>query len=161
MTEEVRVVWGEGEGATPLSAFDAALAETGLHNYNLVTYSSIVPAGSSVATVGAVDLDYDVGSPVGVVLAENHATGPGETVAAGLGWALAAEGGVFMESSASSAAACRADLDRKLADARELRDWDWQVESEQVVREYTVETTGAVVVGAVYGRLAYDERLRG
>lgn len=162
MTEEVRVVWGDGVATTPLTAFDAALAAAGLADYNLVTYSSIVPAGCAVAEVGTVDLDYAVGDPVGVVLAENHAATPGESVAAGLGWALAEEGGVFMESTAATAEACRVDLERKLADARDRRDWTWRREADHVVRETAVgDGTTAVVVGAVYGRLAYDERLHG
>lgn len=156
MNDTIGVVWGDGEASTPLSAFDAALAGAGLHNYNLVTYSSMIPPGRRLVEVGRVDPDYGVGTPVGAVLATNEAERTDETIAAGLGWAVADEGGVMMESSAGSAAACRADLREKLADARRLRDWDWRDESMRV-HEYTVDRTGAVVVGAVYGPLAYAD----
>jgi arginine decarboxylase len=160
---DVEVVWGRGEAGTPLSAFDAALAEGGIHNYNLVTYSSILPPERSVATPGRATADYGVGTPVGVVLAANETGRTGAAVAAGLGWLRAEEGGVLMESTADSTAACRDDLRRKLADARELRDWNWRGEAETVVRDHVVaadgtdagrERAGAVVVAAVYGPLA-------
>lgn len=160
---DVEVVWGRAEASTPLSAFDAALAEGGVHNYNLVTYSSIIPPERSVATVGRSTADYGVGTPVAVVLAAADADvdRTGATVAAGLGWLRADEGGVMMESTADSAAACRADLRRKLADAREIRDWNWRGEGETLVRHHVVDgpEAGAVVVAAVYGPLlSVDDR---
>ncbi|WP_248896063.1 pyruvoyl-dependent arginine decarboxylase [Haloplanus halobius] len=161
MNETIDVVWGDGEAGTPLSAFDAALADAGIHNYNLVTYSSMIPPGRRVVEAERLDATYGVGAPVGTVLAENEATRTDETIAAGLGWIRADEGGVMMESSAGSAAACRADLREKLADAKRIRDWNWEGEPELVVHEYTVDRTGAVVVGAVYGPLSYaDGELR-
>lgn len=155
MSDDIAVVWGHGEAGTPLSAFDAALAGAGIHNYNLVTYSSVVPPERSVSKVGRVEAEYGVGASVGVVLAEAEATRPDETVAAGLGWIRAREGGVLMESSAASAAAVRADLREKLADARRLRDWEWDGDAELAVHEHTVDRTGAVVVAAVYGPVAH------
>ncbi|WP_251331102.1 pyruvoyl-dependent arginine decarboxylase [Haloplanus pelagicus] len=157
MSDTIEVVWGHGDAGTPLSAFDAALAGAGIHNYNLVTYSSVIPPGRAVARTGRTEAAYGVGAPVGVVLAAAETTRPSDTVAAGLGWARAEEGGVLMESTAGSAEAVRADLREKLADARRLRDWNWEEERRLEVREHTVDRTGAVVVAAVYGPLAYAE----
>lgn len=155
MTAEIEIVWGRGGATTTLSAFDTALADAGIHNYNLVEFSSVMPAETAVVEEGQVQQHYPTGVPVGVVLAENESDRENETIAAGLGWAAAPEGGVFMESAAGSAAACRSDLREKLADARELRDWDWEVEDEVRVFEHTVADCGAVVVGAVFGPLAF------
>jgi arginine decarboxylase len=160
-TDVVEVVWGRAEAGTPLSAFDAALAEASIHNYNLVTYSSVLPADRAVTTPGRATVEYDVGTPVAVVLAANDAAVPGETVAAGLGWLTGDEGGVLMESTGDSAATCRRDLRRKLEDARALRDWNWHGEAETVVREHTVEETGAVLVAAVYGPFPGSEAADG
>lgn len=158
MDDAIRVVWGRGDGETPLSAFDAALAEAGIHNYNLVTYSSVVPPDRPVVESGQVEAAYGVGTPVGVVLAANEATRADDAVAAGLGWLLAEEGGVMMESHAGSAAACRADLRAKLADARRCREWDWAADPEiRVVERATADRAGAAVVAAVYGPLSYDD----
>jgi arginine decarboxylase len=156
VTERIEVVWGHGEATTALSAFDAALEGAGIHNYNLVPFSSVVPAGAPVVEPGCVEQSYPTGAPVGAVIAENDGARPGETVAAGLGWATAPEGGVFMESVAGSADTCRADLEQKLADARDLRDWDWEAPSFRVA-EHTVAERGAVVVAAVFGELAFAD----
>jgi arginine decarboxylase len=157
MSDTIELVWGHGDAGTPLSAFDAALAGAGIHNYNLVTYSSVIPPDRSVVRAGQAEADYGIGAPVGVVLAGAETTQSNETVAAGLGWVCAEEGGVLMESTAGSAAAVRADLHEKLADAKATRDWNWRGDAELEVREHTVDRTGAVVVGAVYGPLAYAD----
>ncbi|WP_251343092.1 pyruvoyl-dependent arginine decarboxylase [Haloplanus halophilus] len=157
MSDAIEVVWGRGDATTPLSAFDAALADAGIHNYNLVTYSSIVPPERSVVRPGRSEADYGVGAPVGTVLAAAETAQSNETVAAGLGWIRAEEGGVMMESTAGSAAAVRSDLREKLADARRLRDWHWEDEERLEVREHAADRTGAVVVAAVYGALSYAD----
>ncbi len=45
---QVTVVAGVGRGPTELSAYDAALAAAAVHNYNLVSVSSVVPATATV-----------------------------------------------------------------------------------------------------------------
>jgi arginine decarboxylase len=157
MVDQIDLVWGRGEATTELGAFDAALADAGIGDYNLVTYSSILPADTPVVEQGTVEREYPVGAPVGVVLAEHAATQASETVAAGLGWVTAAEGGVFMESTAASEAACREDLRRKLADARARRDRDWQGDSSLCVQTHTVDRAGAAVVAGVFGPLEYAD----
>jgi arginine decarboxylase len=162
MSDTLDIVWGRGDATTPLSAVDTALAAAGLHNYNLVTYSSVVPPDRSVVRPGRLTVDYGVGTPVGVVLAVNETTRT-EPVAAGLGWIGADDGGVLMESTAASTEAVRTDLRAKLADARALRDWNWTDEEHFEIREHAVDgaaardRAGAVVVAAVYGPLAYAD----
>ncbi len=45
---DIKVVKGAGEASIPLSAFDAALKDAGIYNYNLITLSSVIPPGSKV-----------------------------------------------------------------------------------------------------------------
>ena len=45
---EINVVNGVGEGQTELSAFDAALKDSGVYNYNIMYLSSVIPAGAVV-----------------------------------------------------------------------------------------------------------------
>lgn len=151
---EIPVVWGVAEGRTELGSFDRALAEAGLNDYNLVGLSSVLPAAAGVVEAGRVDRAHPVGTPVGVVLAERTADRAGAGIAAGIGWAIAEEGGIFMEATGRSAGACQERIEASLADARSVRDWRWQVDCETVVRSHTVEDTAAVVVTAVYGPLA-------
>lgn len=153
----IEVVWGTGEGRTDLGAYDAALADAGVGNYNLVSLSSVVPPDAAVSAVGTHERAYPVGAPVAVVFAEARATA-GARAAAGLGWTLAEEGGVIVETEAPSTAECRAFLDAALADARDCREWDWHGQ-ETVVRSVAPDEDsgrhGAVVVAAVYGPLEY------
>ena len=44
----IRVVWGTASGPTRMSSYDAALAEANVHNYNLVSVSSVIPADTPV-----------------------------------------------------------------------------------------------------------------
>lgn len=144
----IDVAWGTGEGESRLGAFDAALAEAGVGDYNLVTYSSVVPAGVEVREVGTHAGEWPVGERVGVVLARGIAEEG--RVAAGLGWALAEAGGVFVEGTGPGLADCRGEVETALAEVRGLRDWDWGDERFRFV-ECEAEAVGAAVVVAVYG----------
>jgi arginine decarboxylase len=148
---DIEIVWGSGEGKTALSAFDTALAGSGIHNYNLVTLSSVIPADATVTVSDTHDREWPVGEFVAAVLAENESAVEGETIAAGLGWATAEEGGVFFEASGESATNVETMVTRGVETAKETRDsWSWHEGIETTVAEHTVEHTGAVVVGAIY-----------
>lgn len=140
----IHVVWGAADGETPLSAFDRALARADIHNYNLVRLSSVIPPGETVVESGELTEARSVGDLVGVVLAERRSTTPGETIAAGVGWAKAAEGGVFYEASGTSGASVEREIRDGLEDAKRIRDWDW--DEGLTTRVVTHETAG---VGAV------------
>ncbi len=45
---EIMVIEGHGEGGTELSAFDSALCDAGVGDYNLIYLSSVVPVGATV-----------------------------------------------------------------------------------------------------------------
>ncbi|MFC6728802.1 pyruvoyl-dependent arginine decarboxylase, partial [Natronoarchaeum mannanilyticum] len=72
--EPIRIVWGTGEGPTEMASYDAALADAGIENYNLVSVSSIVPAGAEIDPVGTAP---DLG-PAGerLTVVEGRATAP-------------------------------------------------------------------------------------
>lgn len=148
---EIEVVWGTGEGGTALGAVDSALADGGIHNYNLVSLSSVVPEDAAVRETGTHERQWDVGTMVATVLAENESTVTGETIAAGLGWATAEEGGVFYEASSENADTVETLLRRGLRTAKSERpDWHWDDAIDTQVVEHTVEDNGAVIVAAVY-----------
>jgi arginine decarboxylase len=149
----IEVVWGTGSGGTELGAFDAALSDANVHNYNLVELSSIVPEGAAVECVDALEPGrWTTGDLLAVVLASNTSSTEGEQIAAGLGWELAAEGGVFMENHAPTVAACEETLAANLADAKRIRDWDWTGERGMQVVDGVVGVEGAAaaVVAAVF-----------
>lgn len=148
---EIEIVWGTGEGSTALSAFDRALSEGGIHNYNLVTLSSVIPEDATVIERGTHEQAWDVGEFVAAVLAQNESPVEGETIAAGLGWATAEEGGVFFEATGESATNVETMVTRGVETAKETREsWSWHDGIETTVAEHTVEHTGAVIVAAIY-----------
>jgi arginine decarboxylase len=148
----IRIAWGTASGPTALSSFDAALAAAGVHNYNLVTLSSVIPADPSIEVVGTAPDLGPVGDELHVV--ESAATAaPGEQAAAGIGWARSESGrGIFYEVDGTDPEAVREEIEDGLAAGRQLRDWAF-VEEDVVVRSVAADEEHATaVVCAVYGR---------
>ncbi|MBK5224432.1 MAG: pyruvoyl-dependent arginine decarboxylase [Acidimicrobiia bacterium] len=97
---------GTGSGPTPLAAFDAALLEAGVANFNLVRLSSVIPPGSIVTTPDvAVPPSGAWGDRLYVVLADARSAVLGDRLAAGIGWVQDAETGkgLFVEHEGHSA----------------------------------------------------------
>jgi len=147
----IHVAGGAGTGPTEKAAYDAALADANLHNYNLVPVSSVVPADAEVVVVESMPDLGPAGNRLHVVQAERTAVGP-ETVAAGIGWVTGPGPGLFYEAAAESEADVLRRLDRGLVAGQELREWTCDYE------ETLVETAEAspgehtcVVVLAAYG----------
>jgi arginine decarboxylase len=134
----IRVAWGSATGPTAMSSFDAALAEANVHNYNLVTLSSVVPADATVEVAGTAP---DLG-PTGEALycvesRETLVPGADGAAVAGLGWARTASGeGVFYEASGTDPDAVRSAVERGIEHGLELRDWT-AVDGPEVVLEAT------------------------
>lgn len=154
--EPIRVVWGTGGGPTEIAAYDAALAAANVHDYNLVSISSVIPADAEVRAVGEAPDLGPVGERLTVVQA--YATGSGETsVSAGLGWAQASDGrGLFYEAAGEAdPAAIRDRIERGLVAGVELREWEAEETQTRTVTagnesNESDEYVAAVVV-AVYG----------
>lgn len=151
LTVDIEIVWGAGEGKTELGAFDAALAAAGIHNYNHVELSSVIPPDATVTETGTHDEAWPVGTLLASVLAANRSTVAGETIAAGLGWAKADAGGVFFEATGGSTENVQSLLHRGIESAKEHRpSWEWEAGIESRVVDHQVESAGAVVVAALY-----------
>jgi len=147
----IRVVWGTATGPTALSSYDAALAEAGVHNYNLVTLSSVIPAGPDIELVGAAP---DLGPPgEALEVVQSAATAaPGERAAAGIGWARSEAGpGIFYEVDGTDPDAVRTEIREGLAAGRKLRDWEFVEEDVHVESVAPEATHASAVVIATYG----------
>ena len=149
----VRVVWGAASGPTKLSSYDAALAEAGVENYNLVSVSSILPADAEVEVVGTAPDLAPAGHRLTVVEARATAAGP-TSVAAALGWASGDGPGLLYEAAGEiDEADARERVSRGLAAGKELRDWNFENERvESVIAEAEPGTYVTAVVLAVFGR---------
>lgn len=99
--EPIRIVWGTGAGPTPLSAYDGALADANVHEYNLSTLSSVIPPDATIERVDTAPSLGTIGDQLAVVEASTTAqSGP---LTAGVGWTRRADGsGIFYEAAESS-----------------------------------------------------------
>jgi arginine decarboxylase len=149
----IRVAWGTGTGPTETAAYDAALADANLHNYNLVTVSSVVPAGAAVEVVGTVPDLGPAGERLTVVQARATRAGPGR-VSAALGWTTSEDGpGLFYEAAGETDVETVAERASAGLDAgRDLREWAFDEERVETVGIDAESGSYAVaVVVAVYG----------
>ena len=150
--DAIRVVWGTGLGPTEVAAYDAALADANVHNYNLVSVSSVIPAEAVVEVPGTAPDLGDPGDRVTVVEAAAVEPGP-TTVTAGLGWTTGDGPGLFYEAAGETdPETIESRIRQGLEAGRGLRDWSFDTTA---VRTTTIEAAAreyaAAVVLAVYG----------
>ncbi|MGH9031818.1 MAG: pyruvoyl-dependent arginine decarboxylase [Acidimicrobiia bacterium] len=96
----ITVAGGIGFGPTKLAAFDAALREAGLANFNLIPLSSVIPQASTILTADrASTVPGKWGDRLYVVMAQLRVDTRYEEAVAGLGWIQESETGrgVFVE----------------------------------------------------------------
>lgn len=150
----IRLVWGSAGGPTATAAYDTALAEANIHNYNIVTVSSVIPAGPPLEAVGTAP---DLG-PTGerlTVVQSHQSVPPGESdpAVAGIGWTRSESGkGLFYEASGTDREAVREAITDGLARGKELRDWTF-TDGDVIVREADPDPDEytSTLVCAVYG----------
>lgn len=100
MERIITLTKGTGTGDTKIAAFDAALFEAGIANYNLIRLSSIIPPGSRVEIGKYVTPPDEFGHRLYIVYASEIQVEAGKEAWAGMGWCLAANGtgeGLFTE----------------------------------------------------------------
>lgn len=95
---EIIITKGKGAGLNKLSAFDNALYDAGIANFNLIPLSSIIPPASKVK-IKRIDWNQiDFGNKLYVVMARANQEVIGKEAWAGIGWVHANDGrGLFVE----------------------------------------------------------------
>ncbi len=94
----IYVTTGVGFGKTPISAFDAALKEAGVLNFNLIVLSSVIPAGTKIVYHKMPVTQAEWGNKLYCVKAEMRSRQSGKFIGAALGWYQLEDGrGVFVE----------------------------------------------------------------
>jgi arginine decarboxylase len=149
---------GVGTGPTPLAAFDAALMAAGVHDYNLIALSSVIPPGAVLERRRHEAPPEDYGRRLYVVLAHETATDAGAGAAAGLGWACEPRDGrgLFVEAHGESEDEVRRTIDGTLEAMTAARGRDYgPIESEVVSAECTGEPVCALVT-AVYASVPWE-----
>ena len=104
---KIYVTWCIGEGETKIIAFDKALYDAGIADYNLIKLTSIIPKKSEVIIKKLKTDPKKYGNKLYVVLSEQYETQKGKKAVAGLGWIVSKEGGIFVEYSNNREAVTR------------------------------------------------------
>ena len=95
----ITIVSSVGHGSTLLSAFDKALINAGIHNYNLIRLSSVIPPHSMIKKADKFEADTKhFGDRLYVVKAETRSDKKGSFLGSGIGWYQLDDGrGFFVE----------------------------------------------------------------
>ena len=152
MAKTIIIVKGIGEGSTSLSAFDDALNNAGIGNFNLLELSSVIPKNVSIEIRNKYDIAHDIGQIQPVVISHTESGEKGKEISAGLGWTIAEEGGVFIEiSGCFKESECVNRIESSLKDMIARRSWKWNGNLNKHVSTTTVKDKfSSVVVCAVY-----------
>lgn len=149
---QIHVTTGTGEGPTPLAAFDAALINAGVANYNLIYLSSVIPAESVVQRTRYVAPADEYGYRLYIVMARHDEQQKGKSAWAGLGWTQDIDSGrgLFVEIHGSDRAQLEGDIQATLESMIASRPFPYgSIESEIVGIECCDKPVCALVT-AVY-----------
>lgn len=126
---EIHVVKAAASGNTELSAFDKALNEAGVANFNLIRLSSVIPPGSKVVEfeTNPPKTEGEWGDRLYVVRADNRTAQPGVEVWAGIGWVVdeATGKGLFVEHEGESKGHVERNIESSLTQMMEIRGIDY------------------------------------
>jgi arginine decarboxylase len=144
-----------GRGSTELSAFDAALIDAGVANFNLIRLSSVIPAKSTVERVDQSPFARagEWGDRLYVVYAEKRTSTPGEQVWAGVGWAQDASTGrgLFVEHEGRDRDQVCGELDASLHDLQRNRGLDRSIVETSVIGAMCTGMPTCALVICAYG----------
>lgn len=115
---DIYVSGGLGDGPTELAAFDNALVKAGIHNYNIITLSSVIPPNSTITALdGPASPKGNWGDRLYVVMAQVRSSRRDEEVWAGIGWIFNKEAnkGLLVEHEGHSQKQVEHDIEHSLA----------------------------------------------
>lgn len=125
----IQIASGTGTGPTKLAAFDSALNDAGVANYNLIRLSSIVPPESKiVVNSGSITSQPgNWGDRLYVVMAEIRVDTPNVEAWAGIGWVQDKKTGqgLFAEHVGESAHSVKRDIEQSLKSFMAIRKIDY------------------------------------
>jgi len=103
---KIEIVKGHGAGLTKMAAFDRALCDAGIANYNLIYLSSVMPPDTEISIANKRKPNIkEYGHKLYVVMAESYSDNIREEAWSGIGWLNHNDGsgkGLFVEHSARS-----------------------------------------------------------
>lgn len=140
----VHLIASAAEGITPLNAFDNALMEVGLADYNLLKVSSVLPPGAQLVD----EVDLPLGSVMPCVYTSLTSKKTHEKIAAAIGLGIPGDPaipGVVMEFSGRYSSEYARDEAKKMVIEAMKRRSIREYRMKSVCVEHKVETCGCVV----------------
>lgn len=151
--KQISITSGTGKGSTQLAAFDAALWNAGIANFNLIKLSSVIPPESKVQTKELSNNGKEgFGNRLYVVLSEKRESEVGREAWAGIGWVQNKEDGrgLFVEHNGSQQAEVIRLIKESLSDMVKYRKEKYGEIHYQVVGKQCINKPVCAVVAAVY-----------
>ena len=149
---KIYIAPGKGVGTTELGAFDAALNDSGIANFNLIRLSSVIPPSTEVVEVERIpEIKGEWGDRLYVVQAHYETSVPGKEAWAGVGWVIDETGkGLFVEHEGESEEFVRTSITHTLSDLMKTRETDFGQIYMMVEGATCDEHPVAAMVTAVY-----------
>lgn len=148
----IHLASGTGEGPTPLAAFDAALMDAGVANYNLLRLSSVIPPNARIVRAKHRMLPDDYGRRLYLVMSQIRQSQPGQHAHAGIGWVQEGDGSrdLFVELHDADRDRLDDDLNATLGAMRLSRDVDYGPVQTAIASRLCAAQPVCALVVAVY-----------
>ncbi|MGA3150424.1 MAG: pyruvoyl-dependent arginine decarboxylase [Candidatus Saccharimonadales bacterium] len=160
----IQIVSGVGTGPTKLSAFDSALGEAGVSNYNLIKLSSVIPLGAKVK-VSSRPIDTQPGNwgdRLYVVMADTRVDTPNVEAWAGIGWVQNKKSGqgLFVEHEGANKSTVRRDIQASLEALQTTRNLNFGPVNMKVVGITCIQKPVCAVVMAIFQASGWKSDIR-
>jgi arginine decarboxylase len=148
----IRLALGTGEGPTELAAFDAALTDAGVANYNLLCLSSVIPPNARIVLAKHRAAADDHGRRLYVVMSQMRQSARGRQAHAGIGWVQQGDDGpgLFVELHDDDRDRLDADLHATLDAMRPYRDIAFGPAHTQIASTTCIDRPVCALAVAVY-----------
>jgi arginine decarboxylase len=157
----IRITSGSGTGLTRLAAFDAALKSAGVADFNLIRLYSVIPPGSKVRQVSALQqLRGSHGDRLYCVSAEAYASTPAVVAWAGIGWSRRdddSDVGLFVEHHGMTQEGVESDVRLSLAGMSEVRGGGFTAVGIQLASARCIGHPVCALVIATYQTVPWDD----
>lgn len=148
----IRICAAVGSATTALGAFDAALRNAGIENYNLIPLSSVIPPSAVLERGRYSTPPNEYGDRLYVVMARHETSTLGEEAWAGVGWTQESDSGrgLFVELHGSSKRTVERAIESTLDSMKESRPYDYGKNEQEIVGTVCEGNPVCALVVAVY-----------
>lgn len=160
---KINITSGTGVGPTELSAFDSALVNAGVANFNLIYLSSVIPPGSEIIDNNEpVTVDGQWGDRLYVVIAQKRTSDRNHEAWAGIGWIqdVNTHRGLLVEHDGHSEDEVRLDIENSLRALAENRGMKFGPIHMRVVGKKCIALPVCALVVAVFESSSWQSSKR-